>query len=72
MLNKFSQTWNLYEELFGIMKSLMRGTRGELLKFFSGCYESYVNDYKLLKSDMSDLLLKTENTAPLRNKNSSE
>lgn len=72
MLSTFSETWNLYEELFSILKNLISGTRGELFSFFSGCYESYVNDYKLLKGDMSDLLLKTENTIPLRNKNSAE
>jgi hypothetical protein len=72
MLQQFSQTWTLYEELFSILKSLMGGSRGELKNFFRGCYESYVNDYKLLKGDMSDLLLKTTNTKPLRNKNSNE
>lgn len=72
MLQKFSETWTLYEELFSILKSLMSRSRGELYDFFSGCYESYINDYKLLKGDMGDLLLKNSNTAPLRNRNSSE
>lgn len=72
MLGKFSQTWSLYEDLFSILKTLMGGSRGELNNFFKGCYESYVNDYKLLKGDMGDLLLKTSNTKPLRNNHSKE
>lgn len=72
MLSQFSSNWANYEELFSIMKSLIQTSRGELNQFFTGCYESYVNDYNLLKADMGDLLLKNDNTAPLRNTNSKE
>lgn len=65
MLKDFSITWSIYEDLFAIMRTLLSSSKGELKKFYTGCYESYLNDYKLLKSDMGDLLSKNKAVKPL-------
>lgn len=72
MLKDFSKTWSIYEDLFSIMRNLLSTSKGELKTFFTGCYESYLNDYKLLKSDMGDLLTKNEALKPLIPKDNTE
>lgn len=72
MIEKFSHTWSTYDDLFAILKSLLANSRDELHGYFRMCYDSYMNDYNLLKGEMTNLLMKTANTAPLRIRESSE
>lgn len=72
MIEKFSSTWSTYEDLFAILKNLLSNSKDELHGYFRMCYDSYMNDYNLLKGDMTNLLMKTANTAPLRPRDSSE
>ena len=69
MLQEFSSIWSIYEEIFSVMKSLLTDSKGELRNFFSNCHEQYLNEYKLLRGDMSSLLLKNEAKVPMLGEN---
>lgn len=72
MVSKFGTAWSTYEDLFAILKGLLGNSRDELHAYFKMCYDSYVNDYNLLKGEMTNLLMKTSNTAALRPRESAE
>ena len=69
MIHTFSRAWSNYDDLFSIMKNLINSSSADLRDFFTQCYETYLNDYRLLKSDMRDLLSKAEASRPLRDHN---
>ena len=59
MIDRFATVWGVYEDLFAILKGLLANSRDELHGYFRMCYDSYINDYNLLKGDMTSLLMKT-------------
>ena len=51
------------------MKNLLTDSKGELRNFFSNCHEQYLNEYRLLRGDMSSLLIRNDSKIPMIGEN---